>query len=389
MSNLGISSQNSMVFYERQSYSHELQRNFSRKQTSPLSDYIKWTISPTHFSKTRAFSWIRVNTYLYFLIHHCLGKYTGAFPSACPWLFNKKSNSKLHRIRQNIPTIIRMRNKKYNERWVIQRISIEVEGYKIDALIMGQKSTIKNKRWTLVSGGNSVFYEDYFVSLKKLSQMCDIFKGCKSNAIFFNYPGVAESEGYIDRELINATYRAFITYLEDPISGLGAKEIIGWGYSMGGAIQGDALCDYKFSEGIKHVFVKSRTYSSFEKEIKHFKGSFLSMLVPLFGWDINPLKFALSVKKPEIILQTIEDKPENQEAFISLKLRKFKVIHDGIIPAEASLAQALLKHQDHENFKYKLIIGHKETHSQPYQDISFLCEMILGKLENPKHSFLK
>ena len=44
--------------------------------------------------------------------------------------------------------------------WKYKRITVEVDGYKIDATIVGKATTLNNGRWMLASNGNGEFYED-------------------------------------------------------------------------------------------------------------------------------------------------------------------------------------------------------------------------------------
>ena len=184
--------------------------------------------------------------------------------------------------------------------WKVKRLTIEVDGYHIDAAIMGKAATLENGRWVLTSNGNGSFYENHFHdhNFKQILSKID------RNTILFNYPGVGCSPGLPNRQAMAKAYRAVLAFLEDQKNGIGAKEIIGYGHSIGGGIQGEALNSHTLKKDIKYVFIKGRTFSELASVAS--KTSWLmGALVKLLGWNINTLESSKRLKAPEIILQTV------------------------------------------------------------------------------------
>ncbi len=258
--------------------------------------------------------------------------------------------------------------------WKYKRITIETDGYKIDAVILGKQNIFNNNRWLVASNGNAEFYEDKLFDEKGFKK---ILSEINSNGIVFNYPGVGASTGLPNRYAMAKAYRAILTFLEDEKKGLGAKQIIGYGHSIGAGTQGEALSIHKLKKGIKYVFVKSRTFDSMSKLVSILTNSkSLGFLAKLFGWNMSSVKSSKKLLTPEIILQTANVR--NYEIMQSKDSHKIK--DDGIIHQDASLAKTLL--QDPKCPKdNKIFIGIPQMHNEPLENYSFLAQKIKQMLE--------
>lgn len=183
-----------------------------------------------------------------------------------------------------------------------KRITVHVDGYAIDAMIMGKASTLHNGRWMLHSVGNGDFYENHAGStqLKKFITKLD------SNAILFNNPGVGSSSGFlVHRDTLAKAYSAMLRLLEDKEKGIGAKEIIGYGHSLGAAIQADALQSHTLKKEIKYVFIKKQTFSNLSETAAELTGyPIVAKLIKLFRWNIDCVRSSKQLKASEVILQS-------------------------------------------------------------------------------------
>lgn len=259
--------------------------------------------------------------------------------------------------------------------WKYKRITIEVDGHQIDSVIVGKPSTLGNGRWLLASNGNNESYENKLLTKGEFKQ---ILHECNSNALVFNYPGVGSSSGPISKEAMTKAYRAMLTFLEDKEKGIGAKSIIGYGLSIGGGIQGEALKTHPLKKDIKYVFIKDRTFSTLSRLVSLMMGRALGLSVKCLGWEMDSVTSSKKLQATEIVLQTT-----NNNNFHKLKsiddLRK----SDGVIQKESSLAFALLKEGIHEN---KHFLGITSSHSSSLDKEAFesLCEIVNQTLsENP------
>lgn len=255
--------------------------------------------------------------------------------------------------------------------WLYKRINVEVDGYSIDATIMGTADTLNNGRWVLSSGGNGEFYENKLES----NEFKQILSTLNGNALVFNYPGVGSSSGMPNKNAMVKAYRAMLHFLEDK-EGIGAKQIIGYGHSIGGGVQSEALKSHvlKTEENIHYVFVKSRTFSDLTAAAKSITNRVIGSLVTILGWNFASVESSKKLQVHEIILQTARVSNCYKILFDSSK-----IIDDGIISAEASLAKNLLDDptcpRDNKTF-----IGIPETHNMELLGPTLIADMINLKL---------
>jgi hypothetical protein len=342
------------AFYKQPNYLAVTQQDFAQDKLLPVN-YTWNTESRIRSFAQQLFSIIFFPVGIHKLLHALSGKVI--LPASSPRLTGRLGNH-ANNSRSNISLA---------DEWKYKRITVAVDGSHIDAMIVGTASTLNNGRWTLTSNGNSEFYED------KLSCRPDFkrfLSAVKSNAIVFNYPGVGASPGLPNRQAMAKAYRAMLNLLEDPNNGVGAQEIIGYGHSIGGGVQGDALQSHDLKPNVKYVFVKSRTFANLSTATESiFKSKSLGFLVQMLGWNIDPVKSSKTLQAPEIIMQTARVSGYQELVDSS------RIIDDGVIPARTSLATALL--EDNQCPKQnKVFIGMQEQHNQALTDPSFLANKI-------------
>ncbi|WP_284452673.1 hypothetical protein [Parachlamydia acanthamoebae] len=169
-------------------------------------------------------------------------------------------------------------------------------------------------------------------------------------------------------------YRAMLNFLEDQKIGIGAKEIIGYGHSIGGGSQSDALKKHPLKKDIKYVFVKSRSFSTLYRTAIHVTYRPLAFLVKILGWNMNSSKVSEKLQAPEIILQTAK-----VASYEEIK-NSSKIIDDGIITAKASLAKKLLDDEKCAK-RNKIFIGIPDDHCAELSDPTFLATRIESLLK--------
>ena len=244
-----------------------------------------------------------------------------------------------------------------------ERITIEVDGERIDGMIVRASSSLKTDRWLLCSHGNGQTYEMQLLA-RDFHQLLD---NLNCNALLFNYPGVIASTGSANRNKMTKAYRAMLNFLEDRRRGLAAKEIIGYGHSIGAAVQAEALAQHTLKSNIRYVFVKSRSFSNLSLaaeelaqlvmeqityDLRNNRSFFLlkvlsyfprrpsklaGALVKIFGWNFSSVESSRRLQVPEIILQTASVKE-----CARLNKSSLLVDFDGIITSGASLARPFI-----------------------------------------------
>jgi hypothetical protein len=231
----------------------------------------------------------------------------------------------------------------YGHGWKYKRFTVRVNGIDIDATVMAQESTLHNGRWLLNSLGNMQLYEH---KIKDSWRLKRILKETNSNGILFNYPGVEASSGIPQGKTLVKAYQTMLKFLEKEVK---AKEIIGYGYSIGGGVQGESLKTHTFQPGIKYLFIKDRSFSTLDRVVDSCNK--LGFLLPRFGWGLNSIDSSHRLSEhriPEIVMQSTAKDSKT-------------LVSDGIISVDASHAKAVWI-ETNSQLSNKHFIGLQETH---------------------------
>lgn len=344
--------QGDKAFYNQPDYLKATQHDFESHQTLPITYTWNTEHKITRIAK-QILAMIIFPIGIYQILHRLAAK-----------LILPSSNVKLpekHALQKRLETSL-------TGVWKYKRITIEVDGRKIDAMIVGKASTLNQGRWMIAANGNAQFYEDRLSSDSTFRQ---ILSAVNSNAIVVNYPGVGSSSGLASRQALAKAYRAVLSFLEDAEKGIGAKQIIGWGLSIGAGVQGDALNQHRLDKNIKYVFIKDRTFSDLSTVAGMLTFKISKFLIKILGWDINNVESSKKLQAPKIITQSTKiDIGKYKEIANSSE-----IIDDGVIPAQASLAKALLEDKKCQK-KNKIFVGMSEGHNDGYYDTSFIAQKI-------------
>ena len=347
------------AFYQDPNYSASTKQDLESEQALPTT--YRWdTQSKITRVVKKIFSILFFPIALYHLLHCLAGKII--IPASTPFLL-ETSLEDLNSYRSNISL---------DSNWKYKRITLEVDGYKVDAVITGTSDTLDNGKWVVYSGGNGEYYEH---SLIERSDIKELLNNLKANCIFFNYPGVSASSGMPNRAAIANAYRAVLSFLEDDIHGVGAKQIIGFGHSIGGGVQADALNNHQPKPGIQYVFVKSKTFSNLSQTVSSLTYRVLGLLVKLLGWNIDTAASSKKLTAPEIILQSRETSGFSDHNYTILDNSSTLMDNDGIISKQNSLAHALLNDPACPR-KNKIFVGVPEYHNTLMWDTGFLATKI-------------
>ena len=182
-------------------------------------------------------------------------------------------------------------------------------------------------------------------------------------------------------DLLNNKKKVDNRVLEDQNRGIGAKEIITWSTSIGGAVEGEALKSHVLDRDIKYVFVKNQTFASLLEIIPIYTGELFGKIARKFGWDMDCVESSRSLQHPEIIINCAEMDGEYSEKDSFEEINdSLKFDDSGIIPEEYSLARVLLQdanspRNDRRNNR-KIFIGTNKMQDQQYSDVSFITDRI-------------
>lgn len=252
-----------------------------------------------------------------------------------------------------------------------KRVTLQVDGYKIDTVFMVQPENMANRRWLVSAGGNAEFYE-YQLAGDRVTRMGDALQ---ANILVFNPPAVMCSSGLLpQRKAMEKAYRLMIHFLESPyVNAAGetvslADEIILAGHSIGGGVVADTLLSkHKFNPQANHAAAFSRTFKDLSTAADTLILRGVGLIVKILGWNMNPARAARKTKMPHVVMQTGSNG---------------RVIHDGIIAKEAAQATALQKKKRYNQGNIMLIA---EDHNSPLQEETnaALCARIRRALQPP------
>jgi hypothetical protein len=233
-------------------------------------------------------------------------------------------------------------------------INQEGEVIKIDAVKITNPEAPPNS-WCVYSGGNASLMEQEIRS----PDIGDLAEGLKANMILFNYPGVMGSEGKnpLTADLVNS-YKAVLKYAETLANTEKTEEqegsfgkVFGFGYSIGGLIQAEALNGYKLNSKIGYCFVKDRTGSSMWNALHG-----LGKIAWIMGNTLNAVPSTEKAEVPQVIIQRYQEtlgsrtgitrlleRMKQQEAAIKTSKKTYKVANDGIFSAKGALASVFAR----------------------------------------------
>lgn len=274
----------------------------------------------------------------------------------------------------------------------IKRIRVDIDGYQVDAQIIGKKEHLNNGRWTLFAGGNAMLCNEIPAEALPL----EFLNQTQSNLITFNYPSVGQSSHLLpSKQGCVKAIQGLLKMLEDKEQGLGAQKIAIWGLSIGGGFVGEALAQHKKQDDISYAVIKDRTFSDISSTATHVvinseNPSFLMKTLQkiiyytiyFFGWEISSHASLNTFKAPEIILQQATGKAFEGATSSTIPIENIEDIKktDGIIQRDDSLAAKILS-QGVEKPEASLIIGIKENHFSP------LCSSIKDLAEKVNSLF--
>ncbi len=324
------------AFYNKRDYYGETRKELDRLEPPKEPSY-RCTIEPKVWRVAKKiFSFIVFPIALFDLWHVVLGKFL-LIRAASPLVVGSTSEHAL-KLRKNVSL---------STQWKIKRIAVEVDGYTVDAAIVGRAETLGNGRWVLAANGIEGFYEKQL----KNHNFKKILRETGANGLVFNYPGVGSSSGWPSRSGMIKAYQAMVEFLE---KGIGANVIISEGYSMGGGVQSAVYSNHTFKDGIQYLMIKNRTYCDLSSAVYHFFGTIAGVVLFFMGWNICSEKFSKKTKVPEIILQTANvDQAKEISTVTAIK-------HDGIVHANAAYAKPFLAWEKDQN---RRILGIPEQHA--------------------------
>lgn len=232
----------------------------------------------------------------------------------------------------------------------LREVTIERNGIRYDALLMGRPETLQNGRWVLQATGNAC-------PIEKMAYACwRTYSPAGFNVLMVNGPSVGRSSGHANARTIGEAQEGGIRFLETAIK---AKQIALAGHSLGGAAIGQAILQHEFKKDISYLVVRQHAFdrtSNVVKKIinlpilKHI-AQYLIYWADLEMDNVQSSKKLQELGIHEVIIQAVD--PQAIAAKQRLKEKIF--MSDGVIPAKASLGYRLVKEGVIQNKEFACI----------------------------------
>jgi len=160
-----------------------------------------------------------------------------------------------------------------------------------------------------------------------------------------------------------------------------ANKVFGFGYSIGGLIQGDALNDYSLKQGIQYCFAKDRTGSSMWNALHG-----LGKIAWVMGNKLNAEKSTKETIVPQVVIQryseTFFSRIKRQMGALQTTEKTYKVTNDKIFSAPGALASTIARKLKSEESLSENAIT---LVNSDYQDVY----IGMTKADHTAHLFLK
>lgn len=239
--------------------------------------------------------------------------------------------------------------------WKYKRITLEVNGKKIDALIMLKPANANNGKWTVVANGNGGCCEFSAISptLQGLLTRTD------NNAIILNYPGVGASEGLPTRDSLIHSVQAAFAFVERELQ---ATEITGYGFSLGGGVMAEAVATLDPPrEGLSRKIFLDRTFCRLSEAAKGLFFRAAGFFIKQFDWELRTSRACKRIRHCRVV---VAQQAETYRGRVDRTQPPVRFITDPVIHERATLAPRVLRRDD------IVIFGIRENHHQSLGDES-------------------
>lgn len=261
----------------------------------------------------------------------------------------------------------------------LREFSLRINGLATAGLaITAPQADFAERPWILYAPPNAgvahaVCLSEAFVAARVL----------KANVLCVNYPGVCSEDRPSPSSMI-ATYEAALRWLEMPKKdgGWGAKKIVPWGYSIGGAVLGEVFRRHVFKQDIQYVAVRQKSFSQLDSVAEDLtKLKLAAWGVRLIRWNLEGCEGSRRLEEEGIHELIVQNGGDEKRALDSAD----KIRPDGVISNTAALAYALLSEAPEGGWVNKTFIGDSMDHGA-LSELSFKLILTglavqLGELE--------
>lgn len=228
---------------------------------------------------------------------------------------------------------------------LIRHVVLENKGVKYHGVLYGGRDTLLNKQWVCYSLGNGM------VADRVVQQIGRNYSSAGFNTLVMDGPGVGRSEGHAVPETMGDAVEVGLQYLEKELQ---AERIALIGFSLGGAMLGQAIKGHAFQDATEYKVAQENTFSRTSDFAALFFGKTLGKwIVGQLGLEMDSVQASqqLSSKgiQEYVIGHSISSKDYNNPLDNGEPGWENDPTGDGVIPGRVALGKVLKKENITEN----------------------------------------
>lgn len=169
------------------------------------------------------------------------------------------------------------------ENFECRRIALNISGIDYDTFAIEHPTTKGNGNWVIIAGGNGDMGE------RTLKDLAKKFQKHGFNTLYVNGPGVGRSTGFATSYSLGAGQEAGLQFLETVVR---AKNIMLFGYSLGGGAQAEAIQSHTFKKGIHYMVWSHVTFDKLSNVASSMVNRFAKYMFFILGIEADCVRGA-------------------------------------------------------------------------------------------------
>lgn len=245
-----------------------------------------------------------------------------------------------------------------SKNYIVRHVCLKKDGTSYSGLLIGKPETMQSGNWVLQATGNGH-------PVEQATSSAEEYQKIGYNLLLVNGPGVGRSEGMATTQNLWKSQEVALSFLEQAIC---AKRIVAAGFSLGGAVIGDAIvkheCDQKKHD---YLVIRQMSFDSVSNVGRKMMKTRAPCLYPFsrFLSRLGDVEIDSVANSRKMIQMNI------QEAIIQAGTDETDFHHDQIIHHKATLGRRLHKEgiTTLKSFYYVPNGSHdRHLHSMPFEE---------------------
>lgn len=256
---------------------------------------------------------------------------------------------------------------------LIRHVVLENKGIKYHGVLYSLPNTLLNKQWVCYSLGNAMVADRCILGIGRF------YSSAGFNTLVMDGPGVGRSEGHAVPETMGDAVEVGLQYLEKELH---AQRIALVGFSLGGAMLGQAIKSHTFQDSTGYKVAQENTFSRTSDFAALFFGkTFGKWIVGQLGLEMDSVEASQQLSSKGIQEYVIGHSISSEDYSNLLDNGEpgweNDPTGDGVIPGPVALGKVLKRERitDNKVFKGKVNANHLPEFIDWDQDPAFFSEL--------------